>query len=150
MTNDTSMKKAIFEDFYSHLVNFEILVVMRTDNIVCPEDLLQNEFVKFAIGSGAAKDMKIDEEGVEANITFSRQPFTCFFPWESIVTIESPFFVFGQKFTPAESNKGTQTQIQEPTNSAITEKAEIMGEDDAYYLQDTKYSHLKLLTKKEV
>lgn len=149
MTNDISMKKAIFEDFYSHLVNFEILVAMRINNVICPFDLMQNDFVKFAIGSGAAKDMKIDEEGVEVNITFSRQPFTCFFPWESIVNIESPFFVFGQKFNPLEEVQENKAQSQQPINSVIPEKEEMMGEDGDWILKDTKYSHLKLLTKKE-
>lgn len=151
MTNDVSMKKAIFEDFYSHLVNFEILVAMRINNVICPFDLMQNDFVKFAIGSGAAKDMKIDEEGVEANITFSRQPFTCFFPWESIINIESDYFVFGQKFNPLGDTQANKSSADDqPTNSTITEKVEIMGGEDKYYLQDTKYPHLKLLTKKEV
>ena len=144
MTNDVSMKKAIFEDFYAHLVNFEIMVAMRVDGVSCTSDLMQNEFVKFAIGSKAAKDMVIDEEGIEVNITINRQHATCFFPWTSIVGIISEFFEFEQKFNPLENNSAKETTVVKQD----TKIAEPLQED-GYFLKDTKVKHLKLVTKKE-
>lgn len=146
MTNDVSMKKAVFENFYSHLKTFYCLIATRVDGVSLPEELMREEFIKLAIGSGSAVGMTIDEEGVSANLTFNRMPCNVFFPWEAIVNIESDYFTFGQKFNPYENV--VQPQIPEPTNSTIIEKAEIMG-DDAWVEKDTKYSHLKLLVKEE-
>lgn len=147
MTNDTSMKKAIFEDFYSHLKTFYCLIATRVTDVSLPEELMREEFIKLAIGSGSAVGMIIDESGVSANLTFNRLPCNVFFPWESIVNIESDYFVFGQKFNPLGESQENKVQEQ-PINSAIPEKAEIMG-DDNWVIKDTKYSHLNLLTRKD-
>lgn len=140
MTNDVSMKKAIFEDFYSHLKTFYCLIATRVNDVSLPEDLMREEFIKLAVGSGSSVGMTIDDSGVSANLTFNRMPCNVFFPWESIVNIESDYFTFGQKFNQYENT--TQTQ------ESVVQEIEI--EDDEWVIKDTKYSHLKLLIKRRV
>src|SRR3972149_6807168 len=144
MTNDISLKKVIFECFYSHYKTFYVLVATRVDNVSLPDDLMQGDFIKLAIGSGSSVGMAIDDKGIAANLTFNRYPIDIFVPWESVVNIETDFFSFGQKFNPIEDKDETISQIQESIISAKEEKSGDTGLDDAWITKDTKYSHLKL------
>lgn len=140
-----NMLKALYELFLNTFTEFYILVRVNTQGVDCPVDLKKNEFVKFAGGEKSSPDINFIEEGLQIKLRFSGIPYSCYFPWESIIGIEGTGcqFLTGPEFNYKTAAPNIEFRASEKQEQLIEEY------DSDYILQDTKYSHLKVWQRKK-
>jgi stringent starvation protein B len=62
----------------------------RVDGVQVPGSFRQQSQLVLQVGLDLPvpiPDLRIDEEGVHATLSFARSPFTCFVPWEAVFAI---------------------------------------------------------------
>src|SRR4030065_1104963 len=139
------MIKTIYEIFLNPVTEFYKIFRMNTDNVMCPEELKQNDFVKFAVGDKSSGSISIENEGLGIKLRFNGNQTDCYFPWNSIVTIEGPECQFTTSANFDYSIKSPEMYL----GTAVI-SGELAQEHPEYFLKETKYPHLKILTKTEL
>lgn len=90
----TLSKKATIEALLQQENSIFIQFDATKINVVVPAYLKRNNSLVLQIGYNLMKaipDLKLDEEGISATLSFSESPFSCFVPWNalSVVVTES-------------------------------------------------------------
>ena len=137
----TNFKKSLFALFNSNFVNYSIVVRVFEENMVCPEFLKNSEFVRFDISDKATGFVEILDDGVSIKMRFNLVEEICFFPWYSVIMIESESCAYTDKVIQPQKSLLTS---QEKVENKVIEN----NDDDNWIEKETKYSHLKLLERK--
>jgi hypothetical protein len=85
----TPTKKQILEHFISK-GNTHVVLQSQADGVCVPEYLKRDPYVTLLLGYDVAvpiPDLRIDDSGVTATLSFNRSPFLCAFPWDAVVAI---------------------------------------------------------------
>ena len=126
MTESQTQKQALLEEHLNRPAAdgmAMILVNMAFPGVIAPASLMTAQAgVPFKISYRSPAAPTLSDDGVMATLSFSRQPFECFFPWDSIfgITMDS------------EASKGWCTFV-DSAPPAIRQKleAEIAGKSRA-------------------
>ena len=138
----TNFKKELFKLFMVNSVKTFITVDTSMKDIELPAALTSERFITLELSDRAVGKYNIYDEILELTLRFHGVEETCWIPWDSIVKIESDYFIFAQT---------KELPIDEKSTIHISEAdkiKEISVEKDAgpWIVTDTKYPHLKLLT----
>lgn len=72
----------------NNIVN--VVVVPSTRGVWLPSHLMGDREVRLRVGYGLPvpiTDLKVDERGIRATLSFDRRPHTCVVPWEAVVQL---------------------------------------------------------------
>ncbi|PIE17039.1 MAG: hypothetical protein CSA65_09800 [Proteobacteria bacterium] len=109
------LKQTVVEQLLDAEDYFMIVVDPTYRGVVMPQHLLESrQPVGINIGHQMAvpiPDLLLDEASVQGTLSFSRSPFHCTFPWDSIVqiSVEDEHLVW--VMPPVEQGKGESEQL---------------------------------------
>ena len=91
MDADSSLKKGRFEQLLAEFA--EVLVAfVGNERLVVPASVVPGEGTAQILSYGLdmpvpIPDLVVDDAGISATLSFSREPFKTFVPWEAVVGI---------------------------------------------------------------
>ena len=93
--SDSMLKKTIFELLYNE-GDVHILIATTANEVRIPAHVAvsaKEELIGFVLGMRPSPRLEIGEDGITAPLRFESERFRCFFPWESILQINSKYCV---------------------------------------------------------
>lgn len=138
----TNFKKELFTLFMANSVKTSVTIDTSTKSIELPAKLTSERFLTLELSDRAIGSYNVYEDMLELTLRFSGVEETCWLPWNSIIKIESDYFIFAQSKELPIDEKPTMNIAE----AGDIEKSPIEKDEDPWNITDTKYPHLKLLT----
>jgi hypothetical protein len=100
---DSTLKKKMFELLYRE-GDVHILISATVNGVRIPSSMAasaKDKLIGFVLGMKPSPRLEIRESGLFAPLRFGEERFRCFFPWESVLQMNSKdcvvFFAKGEK-----------------------------------------------------